>query len=109
MRGWPAARPSLAGPPETPEAAATFAKDVSRARKDQMKEHHPDKNGGAADATARAALINRAAEVLKDPASRAAYDAQGLVAFESGQWTTQLVTMMLAGALFGAICGYGSA
>ena len=48
-----------------------------------------------------------AAEVLKDAASRRAYDEKGLAKYEEGEWTAQLVTLVGAGAACGAICGYG--
>lgn len=38
------------------------------------KRHHPDLNGGAAEALAQTQALNAAYEVLSDPARRAAYD-----------------------------------
>ncbi len=38
------------------------------------KQHHPDVNGGTAEATERARELNAAHEVLSDPARRRAYD-----------------------------------
>lgn len=38
------------------------------------KQHHPDLNGGSAEATERARELNAAHEVLSDPARRRAYD-----------------------------------
>src|SRR3982074_3830043 len=40
-------------------------------------EHHPDRNGGAAEATAKFKEINEAYSVLSDPQKRAAYDRFG--------------------------------
>jgi molecular chaperone DnaJ len=45
-------------------------------RKLAMK-HHPDRNGGSAEATAKFKEINEAYTVLSDPAKRAAYDRFG--------------------------------
>jgi molecular chaperone DnaJ len=41
------------------------------------KKHHPDKNGGSAEATAQFKEINEAYTILSDPQKRAAYDRFG--------------------------------
>jgi molecular chaperone DnaJ len=40
-------------------------------------EHHPDRNGGAAESTAKFKEINEAYGILSDPQKRAAYDRFG--------------------------------
>lgn len=59
----------LLGIPETATAEA-----VKAAFRDLAKKHHPDVNGGSAEATAIFMAIKRAYDVLSDPTKRAAYD-----------------------------------
>jgi DnaJ-class molecular chaperone len=44
------------------------------------KQHHPDVNGGCAEAAARTRELNAAYEILSDPEQRQAYDAELLAA-----------------------------
>jgi molecular chaperone DnaJ len=53
-------------------------------RKLAMK-HHPDRNGGSAEATSRFKEINEAYSVLSDPNKRAAYDRFGHAGVNGGQ------------------------
>jgi molecular chaperone DnaJ len=58
------------------ERSCDEAELKSAFRKLAMK-HHPDRNGGAAEATARFKEINEAYTILSDPQKRAAYDRFG--------------------------------
>ena len=49
------------------------------------KQHHPDLHDGCAEATARTRALNAAHEILSDPESRLAYDAELAVAKKSAR------------------------
>lgn len=52
------------------------AADIKRAYRKLVFMHHPDRNGGSAEAEEKFKVINRAYEVLSDPVARGLYDAQ---------------------------------
>src|SRR5436309_1134689 len=56
-------------------APTVTAKEIVRAYRKQCWTHHPDRNGGSADANARMRRINAAYNSLKTPAARAKTDA----------------------------------
>jgi molecular chaperone DnaJ len=51
--------------------------DLKGAFRKLAMEHHPDRNGGAAESTAKFKEINEAYSILSDPQKRAAYDRFG--------------------------------
>lgn len=78
-RGTRYSRPALT-PPDT-DHYATLGLDgrctlaqIRAAYRLLAKRHHPDVNGGSAQATERAKALNAAHDVLSDPARRRAYD-----------------------------------
>ncbi|MFO7564271.1 MAG: J domain-containing protein [Enhygromyxa sp.] len=60
----------------TPDASD---KDVDRAYRAKIKEHHPDKHEDDDEAVERAKRLNEARDTLKDPAKRQAYHAKRLL------------------------------
>lgn len=58
--------------------------DLKKAYRKLAMQHHPDRNGGDAEAERKFKELNEAYEVLKDEQKRAAYDRFGHAAFEGG-------------------------
>lgn len=60
------------------------AADLKSAFRKLAKEHHPDRNDGCVEATARFKEINEAYSILSDPQKRAAYDHFGHAGVNGG-------------------------
>ena len=61
------------------------AEQVRAAYRLLAKQHHPDRNDGCAEATARTRALNAAHEILSDPERRLAYDAELAAAKKSAR------------------------